>query len=99
MSRLRLRVNSKDRALVQSQGTTRRGFKPFAHAFGATKRTGDANAALIVKAVNCHNHLIKAMQAIQRAAQLPTNGNGERLRKRLALIRRFASTALSKVDT
>jgi hypothetical protein len=98
MQRLRLKVSSGDPSLVRAQVSSRRGYRPFAQAFGATHRTSKANAAMIVKAVNCHNHLIKAMKAIQRTAHLHANGNGERLRTRLKLIARFSRTALSKVE-
>jgi hypothetical protein len=96
MSRLRLRVSPQDRALVQAQGSTRRSYKPFAQAFG-TKRVSETSAALIVKSVNCHNHLIVAMRTILRTTQRPVNGNGTRMRTRLALIARYATAALSKV--
>lgn len=93
MSRLRLRVSHQDKTLVVAQGATKRSYKPFAIAFG--KRSGATNADSIVTAVNCHNHLIKAMQAIHRTARRPANGNA---RLRLSLIARYASAALSKVS-
>lgn len=95
MKRLRLRVSHRDAALVVAQGATKRSYKPFAHAFGAA---ANSNAALVVKAVNCHNHLVKAMQSIQRTAQSPLNGNGARSRMRLSLVGRIAQTALSKLE-
>jgi hypothetical protein len=91
--RLRLRA-SKDAGLVLAQGATSRSYRPFAQVFG-TQRVSQKNAALIIKAVNYHNHLIKAMEAVQRGAQLPTNWNDERLRKRLALIGHYAAAALA----
>jgi hypothetical protein len=98
VSRLRLRVSHKDAALVQSQGTTTRSYRPFAQAFGPTKRAAEANAALIVKAVNCHNHLVFAMQRVQHAARLPAGANGQRLQARLKMIARHAATALERLD-
>lgn len=94
MKRLRLRVSHKDAALVLAQGSTKRSYKPFAHMFGGN---ANRNAALIVKAVNCHTHMVKALQAIQRTARVPSNGNGARTRVRMALIGRYATTALLKV--
>lgn len=95
-SRLRLRVDHRDPAMVLAQGTTKRSYKPFAHAFGSA---APRKAALVVTAVNCHAHMVKALQAVQRSARLPLNGNGERATTRLALIRRYADTALSKVQS
>jgi len=89
-SRLRLRVNPQDRALVQAQGSTRRKFKPFAQSFG-TKRASEANAALIVVSVNCHR-LIETMQRILRTTQRPVDGDA---RLRLALVARYAAAALA----
>jgi hypothetical protein len=97
MSRLRLRVSPQDRAFVLAQGSTRRSYRPFAQAFG-TKRVSEAHAELIVTATNCHQHLVKALQRIQREAQRPVNGNGARMRTRLSLIARHAATALSRVS-
>lgn len=96
MKRLRLRVSHQDAALVLAQGATKRSYKPFAHAFGGAARR---NAALIVKAVNCHNHMVKALQAVQRTAELPPNGNGARLRTRLALVSSYAALALKKLES
>jgi len=95
MSRLRLRINPRDRAFVEVQGSTKRKFKPFAHAFGAKS---EANAALIVQAVNCHHHMVVAIQRIQQAANRPVNGNGARLRTRLALIANITAAALKRID-
>lgn len=95
MKRLRLRVSHDDAALVLAQGTTKRSYKPFAQAFGAA---ANRNATLIVKAVNCNNHMVKALHAVLRTSRLPVNGNGARLRTRLSLIERYASTALSQVE-
>lgn len=96
MKRLRLKIDPKDRAHVLAQGSTRRSFKPFAHAFGTT-RIGESNAALIVEAVNCHHLLVKDLQTILREATRPVNGNGQRMRTRLALIARHAGVAVSRV--
>jgi hypothetical protein len=96
MKRLRLRVNPKDRAFVEAQGSTKRKFKPFAHAFGSKS---ESNAALIVQAVNCHELLVKTVLTIQREASRPVNGNGSRMRTRLALIARHAGVAVSRVQS
>lgn len=92
MSRVRLRVSHRDPALVVAQGSAKRSYMPFAQAFGAT---ANRKAALIVKAVNCHNHMVKALQATMRTAQLPANGNA---RARLALIQSYARLALAKLE-
>lgn len=97
MKRLRLKVSEQDRDFVLVQGSTRRRFKPFAHAFGNTRRASEANAALIVKAVNCHTHMVLALQAIRRMTQRPVNGNGARLQRRIALIARRTTDALLRV--
>ena len=93
MKRLRLRVNPKDRAFVEAQGSTRRKFKPFAHAFGAKS---EANAALIVTAVNCHHHMVTAMQLVLHLAR---RGNGNRLQTRMALVANIAAAALKGVHS
>lgn len=95
--RLRLRISHRDASLVVSQGSTTRSYKPFAQAFGV--KSASAKAALIVTAVNCHIHMIKALQAIERTSRLPLNGNGARLRTRLTLIGRYASSALKAVQS
>lgn len=97
VSRLRLRVSHRDPSLVVAQGATRRSYKPFAQCFGASNNS-EAKAVLIVKSVNCHNHLVKAMQAVQRTSMAPVNGSGSLLRKRLSLISRYAAAALSMVN-
>lgn len=95
MKRLRLKIDSRDPAHVIAQGSTRRSYRPFAQAFG-TKRISETNAALIVKSVNCHNHLVDAMQRILRTAQRPANGN---TRLRLVLIARYAAAALRQLQS
>lgn len=97
VKRLRLRISHQDAALILAQGATLRSYKPFAHAFGATKRIADANAALIVTAVNCHTHMVKALQATLRTAQLSSNGSSARLH--LALITRYARAALERLES
>lgn len=92
MSRLRLKVDTQDRAHVLAQGSTRRKFKPFAHAFG-TKRVAEANAERIVVSVNCHHHMVSAMQRVLHLAQRP-NGS-----TRLALVSRIAAAALKRVNS
>lgn len=96
MSRIRLRVSHRDAALVVGQGSTTRSYKPFAQCFG---NGAPRKAELIVKAVNCHAHMVKALQACQRTAELPPNGNGARLRTRLALISSYAALALKKLES
>jgi hypothetical protein len=92
MSRIRLRVSHRDPALVVAQGATTRSYKPFAQAFGST---ANRKAALIVTAVNCHAHMLKTLQACERTAQMPPNGNA---RARLVLIASYAKLALKKVS-
>jgi hypothetical protein len=92
MKRLRLRVSHQDAALVLAQGATKRSYKPFAQAFGGA---ANRNATLIVKAVNCNSHMVKALRAVLRMSRLPENG---RAIARLSLIERYASTALSQVE-
>jgi hypothetical protein len=94
----RLKIDPRDSTLVMTEIRKGRGYKTIvAQTFGA-KQFRENNARLIVKSVNCHNHLIVAMQTVLRATQLPVNGNGERLKLRLALIARYATAALSKVQ-
>jgi hypothetical protein len=92
--RLRLRVSHKDAALVLAQGSAKRSYKPFAQAFGAA---ANRNAKLIVKAVNCNSHMLKALHAVLRTSRLPVNENGRAI-ARLSLIERYASTALSQIE-
>lgn len=94
MSRLRLRVSHRDPSLVVAQGSTRRSYKPYAQAFGAKSTE---RAELVVMAVNCHTHMVKALQAIQRTASVPSNGNGARTRIRMALIGNYAAAALKRL--
>jgi len=104
----RLKVDPKDPTLVMTEQVRGRGYKTVvAQTFG-TKAFRQNNAALIVKSVNCHNHLIIAMQTVLRATQMPIkngnghgNGNGieKKLRTRLALISRYATAALSKAQS
>lgn len=93
MSRIRLRVSHRDPALVVAQSSTKRGYRPFAQAFGAT---ANRKAALIVTAVNCHAHMVKALQAALRTAQMPPNGNA---RTRLVLIASYAKLALKRLES
>lgn len=95
MSRVRLRVSHRDSALVVAQGATNRSYKPFAQAFG---NSANRKAELIVKAVNCHAHMVKALQACQRTAELPPEGDA-RLRTRLALISSYAALALRRLES
>jgi hypothetical protein len=96
MSRIRLRVSHRDAALVVAQGSTKRSYKPFAQCFGST---ANRKAALVVKAVNCHSHMVKALQAVQRTAELPSNGDRARMRTRLALIVSYSKLALKRLET
>lgn len=91
MSRIRLRVSNRDAALVEAQGATKRGRKPFAHAFG---KSAASNAALIVTAVNCHQHMVKALQHTLRTAQHQGDA-----RVRLRLVARFAKAALARLES
>lgn len=94
----RLKVDPNDPTLIMAEKAKGRGYTVnVAQTFG-TKQFREANALLIVKSVNCHQHLILAMQTILRATQLPVNGDAPRLRIRLALIARYASAALSKAN-
>jgi hypothetical protein len=95
MNRLRLRV-SKDPGLVLAQGATRRSFKPFAHAFGSD-RVSRSRAALIVKSVNCHNHLVFAMKRVRHTAQMSTNDT--QLQTRLKLVADYANKALARLES
>lgn len=90
--RLRLRVSHQDAALVLAQGTTKRSYRPFAQAFGGNAKR---NAALIVQAVNCNSHMVKALHAVLRTSRVPVNSDW---RTRLRLIERYASTALSQIE-
>jgi hypothetical protein len=93
MSRLRLRVSHRDAALVVAQGATSRSYKPFAQAFGSNAKR---NAALVVGAVNHHQHMVKVLQAILRMADLPQNNDVARMRVRLAFISRYCASALKE---
>ncbi|MDR5728040.1 MAG: hypothetical protein RB191_11505 [Terriglobia bacterium] len=93
MSRIRLRVSHRDSTLVVGQGATKRSYLPFAQCFG---QGASRKAALIVKAVNCHGHLVKALEATMRTAQRPANGNS---RVRLALVASYAKLALRKLES
>lgn len=96
MSRVRLRVSHRDPALVVAQGSTKRSYRPYAQAFGAT---ANRKAALIVTAVNCHGHMVKALQAVMRTAELPSNGDRARMRTRLALVVSYAKLALRRLES
>lgn len=91
MSRVRLRVSHRDQTMVVAQGASTRSYRPFCQTFGAS---ADRKAALIVKAVNCHQHMVKALESCQRTAQRP-NGNAK---VRLALIASYAKLALRKLS-
>lgn len=93
MSRIRLRVSHRDPALVVAQGATKRSYRPYAQCFGST---ANRKAALIVTAVNCHSHMVKALQATLRTAQRPANGNA---RVRLALVASYAKLALLRIKS
>lgn len=95
VSRLRLRVSHRDPSLVVAQGATKRSYRPFAQAFGKQSET---RAELIVTAVNCNHLLVKALEAAQRTAMAPVNGNGQQLRARLSRIGHYAAAALSKIN-
>lgn len=95
MSRIRLRVSHRDPALVVAQGSTTRGYKPFAQCFG---QAAPRKAALVVKAVNCHSHMVKALQACLRTAEMPPTGDA-RMRTRLALISSYAAIALRRIQS
>lgn len=93
MSRVRLRVSHRDPALVLAQGASTRSYRNFCQCFGAS---ADRKAALIVKAVNCHQHMQKALEACLRTAQ---RGNGARAQTRLTLIASYAKLALRKLES
>lgn len=95
MSRIRLRVSHRDASLVVAQGAVTRSYLPFAQTFG---NNAPRKAELVVKAVNCHAHMLKALQACQRTAELPAAGDA-RLRTRLALISSIAALALRKLES
>lgn len=88
MKRLRLRVSHRDASLVVAQGAARRSYKPFAQTFG---KSSEAKAALIVKAVNCHGVLVKALEASLRAAR----SRGDATVK-LNLVGRYAAAAIKQ---
>lgn len=92
MSRVRLRVSHRDQNLVVAQGASTRSYRPFCQTFGAS---ADRKAALIVRAVNCHGVLVKALEACQRTAQ---RGNGSRAQTRLALIVSYTKLALRRIE-
>jgi hypothetical protein len=94
MSRIRLRVSHRDPGLVVAQGSTKRSYKPFAQCFGSN---ANRKAAIIVKAVNCHAHMVKALQATMRTAQMQTSDS--RMRTRLALITSYAKLALRRLES
>lgn len=91
MSRVRLRVSHRDPALVVAQGATNRSYRPFAQCFGAG---ANKKAQVIVRAVNCHTHMQKALESTLRTAQRPANGNAK---VRLALVASYAKLALRRI--